>query len=215
MTFSVSDVVVEARELVLDTLAPYRYSTEFIVRRVNQVLKRACILRPDLFTSHTSITCVDGILQSCPADSVRIIDVVTNSTGYAVKEVTQDVLGLLSPDWQMATSAPATDWMRYPRDPNRFYVFPKATAGDAMSIIYVKSPVTLLSSDTVPLPDAYYPAIIDGTCWLLEAIDAEHVESGRAKSFKDGFESALSSGYSLRRVSDTDSAGQNKDEVIA
>lgn len=214
MSFLVSDVILDARELVQDTAAPYRYDDAFMTRKFNQVLRRAVIMRPDLFTEITTISCLAGSLQSCPTDSVRLMDVLTNSAGAAVKQVNQEVLDMMLPSWEALPPGPAQDWMRYPRDPNRFYVYPSATAGANLQIIYAKCPVMLTSSSVVPMQDVYFPTLIDGLCWLLEAIDAEHVESGRAKMFQDSFKEALSTGLQARRITDTDSAAGPAEEVV-
>jgi hypothetical protein len=79
--------------------------------------------------------------------------------------------------------------------------------------VYARSPATLTIASVVPLPDAYEPSVIDGTCWLMEAIDAEHVESGRAKMFKDAFEGALTAGLTARQLTDADAAGVQREEV--
>lgn len=213
MSFTVADVVLEARELLLDTLEPYRYSDEFIIRRVNQALRRAAVVRPDLFAVHTSITCVAGTLQAAPADSIRLMDVITNQDGLAVKEVSQDTLDLMVPSWPGGSAGAVINWMRYPRDPNRFYVYPPAAGGETLSAVYARSPVVLAGPGVIPLPDAYMPCMIDGTCWLMEAIDAEHVESGRAKAFKEAYEAALAAGLTVRRITDADSTGEVLKEV--
>lgn len=207
MSFTVGDVAIDVREMVQDTSAPYRYDDAFVARKVTQVVRRAAIMRPDLFTQITTISCIVGSMQTCPADSIRIMDVVGNSAGEAVKEVNQEVLDLTLAGWELLPAGPATNWMRYPRDPNRFYVYPQATAGAALQLMYAKSPSALAMTDVVPIQDAYMPAIIDGTCWLLEAIDAEHVESGRAKMFQDSFNAAFTSGLASRQITDTESGG--------
>ena len=213
MSFTVADIVTEARDLLLDTLAPFRYSDAFIVRKVNQAVRRMCILRPDLFVVHTNITCVAGTLQSAPSDSVRLIDVVSNNDGSAVKEISQDTLDLMIPTWSAGAPSVALNWIRYPRDPNRFYVYPPAAGTETLGLVYARSPATLTIASVVPLPDAYEPSVIDGTCWLMEAIDAEHVESGRAKMFKDAFEGALTAGLTARQLTDADAAGVQREEV--
>lgn len=214
MSFLVSDVILDARELVQDTATPYRYDDAFMTRKFNQVLRRAVIMRPDLFTEITTITCIAGSMQSCPANSVRLMDVLSNANGAAVKQVNQEVLDMMLPSWEALTPGPAQDWMRYPRDPNRFYVYPASSAGLSLQIIYAKCPAMLTSTDVVPMQDVYFPALIDGLCWMLEAIDAEHVESGRAKMFQDSFKEALSVGLQARRITDTDSAAGPAEEVV-
>lgn len=213
MSFTVADVIVDAREVLSDTLAPFRYSDDFIVRKVNQALRRMCVVRPDLFAIHTAITCAAGTLQSAPADSMRLMDVVTNAAGIALKEINQDTLDLMIPSWGNSTSAPATNWMRYPRDPNRFYVSPAQGGGELLNVVYARSPATLTAGDIVPLPDAYMPTVLDGTSWLMESIDVEHADSGRADKFRSAFENALTAGLTVRRLTDADAAGLTDKEA--
>lgn len=214
MSFTVAEILTETRELLLDSLSPYRYSDEFIIRKVNQVLRRMAVMRPDLFVVHTTIACVSGTLQAAPTDSVRMLDVIANADGDAVKEINQDTLDMMYPDWSSSAPATTINWMRYPRDPNRFYVYPPALGGEDLQIVYARSPAAVDANSTVSLPDAYAPTVLDGTCWLMEAIDAEHVESGRAKAFKDAFEASLTAGLTVRRLTDVDASGLPKDEVV-
>lgn len=214
MSFTVADVILDARDMVQDADTPYRYSEAFMVRKVNQVIRRAVILRPDLFTEVATISCATGSMQSCPADSVRVMDVLSSASGYAPKEVNQEVLDMMSPLWEANPGGDTINWMRYPRDPNRFYVYPSATSGLALTILYAKCPATLISGSVIPMQDVYMPAVIDGLCWLLESIDAEHVESGRAKMFQDSFYTGLSSGLQSRRISDTDTAAGPPEEAV-
>lgn len=209
MSFTPADVIVEVREQMLDTEdLPFRYSDAFILRKINQILKRMLMRRPDLFTEVATIPCVIGALQRAPDDSVRIMDVLGNTAGASVKEVNQDVLEMLQPAWESLPSGPAVNWMRYSRDPNRFYVYPSARAvTDTLSILYAKCPPTYGQAQAIALQDVYLPAVIDGTCWMLESIDAEHVESGRAAAFKESYEAMLASGLSSRALTDTDAAG--------
>jgi hypothetical protein len=214
MSFTVAEVLADVRDLVQDNSTPYRYDDADLVRKFNQVLRRAVILRPDLFTQVSTLTCIAGSMQLCPADSVRLMDVLSNANGGAVKQVNQEVIDLMIPDWETLTPGPTTNWMRYPRDPNRFYVYPAATAGLALQIIYSKCPALLILTDTVPMQDVYMPVLVDGVCWSVEAIDAEHVESGRAKMFKDSFTEALTTGLQARRITDTDSAAGPAEETV-
>jgi hypothetical protein len=214
MSFTVADVIADVRDQIQDNSAPYRYDDIDLTRKVNQTIRRAVILRPDLFTEIATIACVAGGLQACPADSVRLMDVLSNSTGAALKEVNQEVLDLMIPEWESQEQGPATNWMRYPRDPNRFYVYPPASTSLPLQILYSKCPATLTSGSTVPMQDVYMPVMVDGVCWLAEAVDAEHVESGRAKMFKDSFTEALIGGLQTRRITDTESAGGPPEEAV-
>lgn len=213
MSFTTSDVITESRELLLDETTPFRYSDNFILRKINQVLRRMAITRPDLFAELVDVTCVAGVLQSSPADSIRVMDVTNNQVGDVVKEVNQEVVDLMVPTWE-STVGPSTNWMRYLRDPTKFYLYPGATGGDTVKVLYVKCPPNYTIGQTVDLQDAYYPAVVDGVCWLLESMDAEHVESGRAKAFHDSFQQLLGIGLATRKISDTREAGMDKGDVL-
>jgi hypothetical protein len=210
MSFTVADIVQEARELLLDETAPFRYSDAYIVRKTNQVLRRMVIIRPDLFAHVTTITTTAGSLQACPADSVRLMDVTLNGAQRAPKEINQEVLDLMFPSWNTTVAGPTTNWMRYPRDPNRFYVYPPSAGGETLTIVYARSTPTYAIGDTVAVQDAYFPVVLDGVCWLMESLDAEHVESGRAKMFQDAYTAALVGGLAARRITDTEDGGTSK-----
>lgn len=210
MSFTVADIVVEARESVLDSMVPYRYSDDHIVRKINQILRRMVIVRPDLFSTVATITSVAGALQACPANSVRLMDVMLNGANRTPKEVNQDVLDMMFPEWNTDPAGQTKNWMRYPRDPNRFYVYPPSAGGETITLVYARSLPTYAIGDTVELQDAYYPVVLDGTCWLLESIDAEHVESSRSKMFKDAYDAALGGGLAARGITDSEDAGMAK-----
>lgn len=210
MSFTVADVIAEVREEVQDTALiadDYRYSDTFLLRKVDLALRSMCVERPDLFTTIEDMTCVAGTLQSAPAASVRLMDVLRNKDGAAVKEVNQETLDLMTPTWPAVAAGSVTNWMRYPRAPNSFYVYPPADAGDTLTIAYARSVPLSTTADVIPLQDVYKAAVVFGTVWLVEAIDAEHVESGRAAMFKDAFNGQLAAGTTARQLTDTQGAG--------
>jgi hypothetical protein len=171
------------------------------------------IVRPDLFTAVETITTVAGALQSCPADSVRLMDVALNGDSRVPKEVNQDVLDMMFPKWNDGAEGPTENWMRFPRDPNRFYVYPPSAGGETLTIAFAKSTPTYVMNDTIQLQDAYFPAVVDGASWLVEMIDAEHAESGRAKVFKDAYDGALAAGLAVRKLTDDEDAAAPKRET--
>jgi hypothetical protein len=71
----------------------------------------------------------------------------------------------------------------------------------------VTPPVYALADSIAVLPNAYFGALIDGTVYLAESIDNEHVNSGRAKMFYDSFVQTLGVDLQSRTVTDTESGG--------
>ena len=64
------------------------------------------------------------------------------------------------------------------------------------------------------LPDAYFPAIVDGTVFLAESIDNEHVNSNRAALFQQSFSQALGISSQTRQITDTEGGGISEEEVV-
>jgi len=207
MSFTVADIVTEARELLLDETVPYRYSDDFIVRKVNQILRRMVVVRPDLFTHVTTMMTVAGSLQTCPADSVRLMDVSQNGSGEIPKEVDQEALDMMFPRWASSSVGATKSWMRLPRDPNRFYVYPPSAGSEMLTIMYARSLPTYALADTINIQDAYQPVVLDGVCWLMESLDAEHVETSRAKMFQESYTTALGASLLARGITDSESGG--------
>jgi hypothetical protein len=215
MAFTPQAVITEVRRLVQDERQTYRYSDPFILGSVNQVLKRICLLRPDLFAVVDEFTCVAGSVQTVPDDGVRIIDIFMNAENHVVHEINRQTLDLMFMTWQGGTPGPATNWMRHVRSPRTFFVYPPSAEGQILTIEYAQSPPDYAIDDSIALlTDAYFTSVVDGTVWLLESVDNEHVNSGRAKMFQDAFTQSLGVTVQAKSVTDSELGGQPKEEVM-
>ena len=95
------------------------------------------------------------------------------------------------------------------RNPNKFFIYPKAPANQTLTVEYSQVPPTYAGDATVTLlPDAYIPALVDVVVFLAESIDNEHVTSGRAKMYMDLFMAELGATTASLPVTDTENAGQ-------
>lgn len=211
-----ADVIAEARHLIQDTKPPYRYSDTMLLGFVNQTLKRMVVLRPDLFAVVAEFPTTPNVaLQSCPNDSVRLIDIFQVKDGNAIVEVNKETLDRTVPNWQNETAGNPVNFMRHVHNPNKFFLYPRPATGVIVIGEYAQTPPTYgLSADITQLADAYFPIVVDGTVFLAESIDNEHVNSGRAKLFQDSFAQALGVSLQSRVVTDTESAGLDPKEVI-
>jgi hypothetical protein len=211
-----NEVITEARRLIQDTKAPYRYSDAVMLGFVNQTLKRMVVLRPDLFAViGTFPMSVGTVLQSCPADSTRLIEIFQVQGGSAVTEVTRRVLDQTSPSWVSEAAGTPVNFMRHVRNPNRFFVSPPPASGVVLVGEYAQTPPDYTIDQEITYPtDAYFPVVVDGTVFLAESIDNEHVNSNRAKLFQDAFVQALGVGLQSRTVTDTEESGLDPRQVI-
>ena len=211
------DVITEVRNLIQDTDSNgYRYSSDMLLKFANQVLKRTAIFRPDLFALQTNLTCTaDSVVQSAPADSIRLMEVYYNVSGNGIIETTREVLDQAYPTWMTDTAGSTINWIRNIRNPNKFFVYPKAPSAHQIVIEYAQTPPDYATGASVALlPDAYFPAIVDGTVFLAESIDNEHVNSNRAALFQQSFSQALGISSQTRQITDTEGGGIAEEEVV-
>lgn len=211
-----NDVITEVRRLIQDTKTPYRYSDAVLLGFVNQTLKKMVVLRPDLFAVVAEVPAAPNtVLQSCPSDSVRLMQVFQVKNGDAVTEVSKETLDRMLPNWVNETAGTPVNFMRHVRNPNKFFVYPRPLPSVVLITEYAQSPPTYgLNSAIALLPDAYLTSVVEGTVYLSESIDNEHVNSGRAKLFQDAFVQGLGVGLQSRVITDTEEGGLDPRQVI-
>jgi hypothetical protein len=211
-----NEAITEVRRLIQDTKTPYRYSDTVLLGFVNQTLKKMVVLRPDLFAVIGDFTTVaNTVLQSCPTDSVRLMQIFQIKNGDAVTEVSKETLDRMYPNWVNEAAGVPVNFMRHVRNANKFFVYPRPTAGVTLVGEYAQSPATYALNDTIALlSDAYLTSVVEGTVYLAESIDNEHVNSGRAKLFQDAFTQGLGVGLQARVVTDTEEGGLDPRQVI-
>jgi hypothetical protein len=211
-----ADVITEARRLVQDQIAPYRYSDAVLLSYVNQTLKRMAILRPDLFSDIEDITTTaDSAAQVLPADAIRLIDIFQVKGGNAITEVDRETMNRNYPGWMQEVAGQPVNFMRHVKNPDRFFLYPRPAAGVVLVGEYAKTPPDYTINATIAvLTDVYFPVLVDGVVYLAESIDDEHVQSGRAKLFYDSFVQTLGASLQSRKITDTKLAGMDRGEVI-
>lgn len=210
------DVITEVRRLIQDESAPFRYSDAVLLGYVNQTLKRMAILRPDLFSYIGEIgTVANSVVQSCPNDSVRLVEIFRVKNGNAITEVSRDTLDQSTPGWVAETAGTPVNYVRHVRNPNRFFLYPPPVGGTILVAEYIQSPPAYTLSQQIDLiSDSYLTTIVDGTVYLAESVDNEHVDSGRAKLFYDSFVQALGVNAQSRVITDTEEGGLDPRQVV-
>lgn len=209
-----AEVITQVRRLIQDeTAATYRYSDTMLLGFVNQVIKRMIPYRPDLFVVEENVaTTASTVTQTLPTGAVRLIEILAVTSGDAMQEVNRETLDQMYPGWRSEAAGTPQNWMRDPRNPTGYMVWPRPSASITLVAQYVKTPSDYASGDTIALPNAYFPVIVDGVVFLAESIDAEHVNNGRAKFFYDSFVGALGADFTQRSVTDSEDASVGKSQ---
>lgn len=211
-----NDVITEVRRIIQDTNTPYRYSDDVLLGFANQALKRIAVLRPDLFAYIGDITCTDGeVVQSAPSDSIRLIEIYRVKGGNGVIETNREALDQAYPTWMNDAASAAVNFMRHVRNPNKFFIYPKAPAGQILVGEYAQTPPDYDGVTPVALlPDAYEPVVIDATVFIAESVDNEHVNSQRAQLFQSSFTQALGVAAQSRAITDPERGGLQEEDVV-
>lgn len=203
-----AEVITQTRNMISDSVAPFRYSDTVLLGFVNQVIRRVVSFRPDVFSFIGDISTTPNIvLQSLPSDAVRLVEIFQVKNGNAVTEVNRETLDQMYPNWVAEAAGAPVNFMRHSRNPTKFFLYPRPTSGVELVAEYVKAPANYTLNQTVDLlPESYFPIIVDGTVFLAESVDNEHVNSNRAKLFYDTFISAIDASLGTRIISDAESA---------
>lgn len=104
--------------------------------------------------------------------------------------------------------------MRHPRNPNKFFIYPKAPASQTLIVEYSQAPAVYAGDAAVALlPDAYFTTVVDCVMFLASSVDDEHVLSQRAALFQQSFTSSLQTNLESRVVTDLEPGGHEKGKV--
>lgn len=210
-----NDVITQVRQIVQDTRAPFRYSDTVLLGFMNTTIKRMVVLRPDLFTVIGDIPITaNTTIQDCPAGSVRLVEIFQVKNRDTVTETSRETLDQTYPQWRTDPPGDPVNYMRHVRHPTKFFVTPRPTASVTLVGEYVIAPDDYALTDEIDLPDAYLPALVDGTVFLAESVDNEHVNSGRAKLYQDSFTQLLAVGLQSRTMTDTEEGGLDPRQVV-
>lgn len=211
-----NDIITEVRRLISDTRATPRYSEALMLGWVNQTVKRAAVLRPDLFGVIGDIaTTANTVVQAMPADSMRLIEIFYVKNGGAITEASRERLDQSYPGWVSEAAGVPVNFMRHVRNPNRYFLYPRPIAGTVLVGEYAQvPPAYTLNQEILRIPDVFFPVLIDGVVFLAESVDDEHVNSQRAALFQKSFVDALTASVANRVATDTKAAGMDPKQVI-
>lgn len=197
------------RDIIQDT-GKVRWSDNELLRYLNDGRRDIAVVRPDLYSETTNLALVAGTRQSVPSDGTRLIDAVRNVTaadvvGRAVRIVEREVLDAQSPDWHTEPASTVIKHFMYDeREPKTFYVYPPATAGHKLTIVYSKAPTEITSLDldstsVLAREDIFVGALTDYLAYRCFSKDAEFAgNSQRAVMHYQAFANIIGIGNKKR-----------------
>lgn len=202
---ALSTVVSQVRDTIQDEDSDpsYRISDAKMTQYANDFVRELLLMRPDLFSKIDEITLTAGTcLQSAPAGALVLMDIFQVKNGRIVTEGQRADIDRFNQNWMTDTAADAENWFRNYKDPKRFFLYPKAPAGQILIGQWAELPVAMADVNaqiTAQVPEAYYSAMHHYMVFRAEAKDDEAVLSGRAKLFLDGFATLAGIGKATKK----------------
>ncbi len=180
-TTKVVDVLGRASIILQDT-GNVRYANADLLKFFNDGQREVVMFRPDANVVHAAFTCVAGSKQTLPSAALRLIEVVRNTDGRAVTQVSKLMLDNSLPNWHSTVADPDIKIEHFiydSGDPKNFYVYPAGEATFSLDIIYSSSPadiaITNFTTDTqtISLDDTYANCLLDYILYRSYQLDSE------------------------------------------
>jgi len=214
-----NDIIVDVRRLAQDNgllRTPDTYTAAALLGFVNQILRQTAILRPDVFTLMTDISTTAGAVeQSMPADSIRLVNIFGVKNSNAILEVSRETIDQFYPQWRTDAAGTPVNYMRHVQNPNRYFLYPRPSAGIVLSGEYVQSPPAYTLNQTIALlPDGFQPTMVTGVLMLISGIENSSENAARYKQFQDAYTQALGVNLQSRVITDTKDSGLDPRQVI-
>jgi hypothetical protein len=189
-----SDVVERVRRVLQDDDG-VRWTDPEVLQWLTDGQRTIVLYRPDACMANESIDLVEGSKQKIPDAGLRLLDVVRNVGGRAVRLVDREVLDTGNPLWHTGKGSSVIRNYAYDdRDPKTFYVSPPAQKPDTsknpplvakLEIMYSKSPPDVTAvGDTLTLPDIYIDPLVNYVLFRCYSKDSQFAQNA-----------ALASGY--------------------
>jgi len=177
-----------------------RWPISELARWFNDAQRIVVLNRPDAKPTNASVTLVNGTKQTIPADGIKLIEVVRNTNGNAMRLVDREILDAQIPSWHTLTGATALKHFMFDqRDPRVFYVYPPATTSASVDIVYAAAPTDISEpadggtyasvSGNMDLPDIFASVVYDLLCYFAYTKDAEY--AGNAELAQAHYQAAM------------------------
>lgn len=200
MPLVTSDEILSSVNSLLNDPGFVRWTKAELLGYFNDAQRAIVLRRPDAYCADVDdFTCVAGTKQSLPADGLRLVDIVRNATGRAIKGPSdRSVIDDNYPDWYAENTATAVELFFYDeRNPKTFYVYPGVVAGTQLTVVYSKAPpaITMTQNDaaqTISIDDIFANAAIEWVLYRCYVKDAEYAANpSKSQTHLNAFKTQL------------------------
>ena len=156
MTIAAQSIIQQAHELLQDPDG-IRWKATELVAHLNDGQRALVELRPEMFAVTAAMALVAGPKQTVPVACAKLLEIPRNTSGSAIRPVERGQLDAIEPNWYTKTGVTAIKHtMVDAREPNVFYVYPPASVGASVDLVYSAWPAD------VPAPSGVTASTVTG-----------------------------------------------------
>jgi len=203
MASTAQSIIRRCVEIAQD-MTSVRWPISEVCRYYNDGQREIVLQRPDALSTNAALSLTAGSKQALPAGGLKLIEVIRNTGGGAVRLANREVLDAQIPSWHTLTGVTTIKHFMYDtRDPRVFYVYPPAGAGASLDIVYAKAPTDIaeaadggtfsnVATTALELPEIFAGPLIDYVLYRMYSKDAEYAgNAARAQAHYTAFANAL------------------------
>lgn len=201
MTIAAKDLLLKAATIIQDTTNT-RWPAAELVGWLNSGQREVMMYRPDANQKFAPLTLVAGTRQTLPVDGIKLLDVMRNTGGAAIRQVKREILDAQNPGWHTMGAGPIVHFMFDEREPRAFYVYRPAAVGAQVDALYSAYPVDIAAPTAgqviadvvgdIGLPDIFEGVLTDYVLYRAYSKDAQYAGNGqRAAAHYQQFANAL------------------------
>lgn len=190
---AVADVLARVA-LILNDVDFVRWTKPELFGWINDAAGEIVIRRPPAGAKTAAITLAEGVIQSLPAGSHLLIDVVRNlPNGRRITVAERHRLEESAPNWYGMNPARSIRHYSYEdRNPQQFYVYPPAVAGSMVEAVIAAIPPKITDeSASLELGAEYIGPIVSYVVYRALLKDSEYSNGQVAIAHFQAFSEAL------------------------
>lgn len=201
MTIEAQTIIRDAGVILVDETG-IRHPAGQLVNWLNAAQLMLAEKRPDAFTAKITHELVAGVRQPLPAAALKLVDILSNTSGAPMRHVDRASLDQIRPAWRTdAASTTARNWMNDEREPLVFEVYPPAALGASVELVACVNPTPVADpsgddyetvSGNVAVNPLFMNALRDAVLYLALTKDTEHpANAARAGAHLASFRMAI------------------------
>jgi len=181
MAQTVGAVIDRAKRILQERGTGIRWTDGELIGWLNEAYVAVAVERPDAHGVIEMVELQAGAKQALPEGGLRLMDVIADERGRAIRATSRRTLATMRPDWQAEEPGERFEfYLVDDRLPTAFWLYPPAAAGARVEISYVATPaqhdtagLAAVAGSALSVSDRYATALLDFVLYRAFAKDAE------------------------------------------